>query len=288
MYTDFINTVISRINNIKTFEVISSYTPALTMFAEFVTTDLQSLSPRILYAYSIFFNDLSISNGEGLNLLKGNSFCQTIGDEYTYPAVRKIMLDNISSFTNGEYIEKKFDQTIKDLLTYVQNLQTEYTTYTPSDQPSSGNKTKIELFWEEKGIANLTNFFSSLKNILSTLISSINSISTTIETWLTYGLTISFNIAMAQNVFSFMKINVGDEKTLFDYFNLEKNNINIYSPSSCEFLNVINTVLAQYPDEKNIPEKIKIALLIHLDVKNTSLGLYQTVLSNFNYLFGDQ
>lgn len=289
MYTDSINEIASRINEIKSTDVISSYPPAVLLFDNFINSDLPTLSGGVLTAYSTYFNDLSIPNGDGLNLLKGNSFCQLIGDDYIYPSIRQILWDNISIFSSGEYIKTKFNNTILNLSSYVQTLQGEYSDYIPDEPPigaTTPSKTKIEMFWEEKGISELESHFSPVKSMYSSVNSNINSVTSTIETWISYGLSVSFSVAMAQNIFAFKKINMKDE-TLFNVFNAEKDSVNIYSPPLCNFLNIVNGVLEKYSEADNIPDKIRKAVLEDMNVKKVSTDLYQILSSNFTYLLGD-
>ena len=97
-----ISSLINKLNSVKTLTTISGYAAAETEIDSTVSL-MSTASSNLGVGLTTFFTDLALgTNGEGINLMKGNSFSDSIPDEFVYNQVRSYIWENLEHYSNSE------------------------------------------------------------------------------------------------------------------------------------------------------------------------------------------
>lgn len=146
----------------------------------------------------IFFNDLDLGDlGEGLNLLKGNSYCGFIPQEYIYLNFRSLFWENLESYTEGASFAQQINEQV-DLISKTA-AETERK-FKAEDGTWTTEKAKLE--------SQLNSLESQLKGIQS----AGNAVYTAIVDWLALGNEVMIKHSLYLNVYYFPDVVINSDE----------------------------------------------------------------------------
>ena len=234
-----LRTEIEAVKINKTPEYISNSSVAMDQLNKVDSSYLDLFSAHTL-GMECFINDLSVDEryGEGLNLIKVNSFCDTIPPEFNYSKVREIVWDNMDKYANAVSIATTIRNSVTTINAIIDSLQIKYknflNTYTPPPPAVEGGTETpppdpLTVFWE-----NSTDV-GDFKTKVSELISFVNQskelfvgLRKNIEEWIALGGEALSKIMLAQQVNNQSETEIGN-KTIGDFL---KNNADFFGEIS--------------------------------------------------------
>ena len=275
--------LIQNIKNIFQNNSVLTEKSSTTEDLNTIIKSLQVFDQSVKDAYATFFNDLNLgTNGDGINLIKGNSFCELIPQEYVYSEIRKFLWEKLPLYHNGPKFFLIIQDNINVFEEYIIQIESQYKEYqqnppTSNDPGVPPTQPSIDEFWN---IYNIESTYQNKLTILQTSIEHqnqlIESFENLINQWLDLGLNSAISVSIALSINGFDRININNNDNLFEILG---NNLSLVSQYSNKLTSSYELVL-KIKNDSNIPDnekanEIKKEVLNILQVKNTSQNILQ-------------
>lgn len=233
-----LNDIRTSINSISKIYIISQNSVIIGELNKSLEK-LSSIENTNNSIFSNFFNDNSIRNGQEINKIKGDSFCEYF-KEYNYSKIRDLIYKNLP----GQFCIS-FD--LQSLIDTANQYQSEFSSNPPT-VPVGSEKTAEEIFWSSKQSAYL-----SLLNPLTTKIDSCQSgatnTSAVIVNWINFGQNSLMKVSACQSYIQYKDKLINNENAL-EVLMKSAPNISKYCQQVVDHATIASEVVKANPNKK--------------------------------------
>lgn len=262
-----LNDIRASINSISRIYIISQNSVIINELNKSLEK-LSSIENTNNSIFSNFFNDNSIQNGQEINKIKGDSFCEYF-KEYNYSKIRDLIYKNLP----GQFCIS-FD--LQSLIDTANQYQYEFSSNPPT-VPVGSEKTAEEIFWSSKQSAYL-----SLLNQLTTKIDSCQSgatnTSAVIVNWINFGQNSLMKVSACQSYIQYKDKLINNENAL-EVLMKSAPNISRYCQQVVDHATIASEVVKSNPNKKigELNSIVKKTVLTRLNFASVVDGYIKTV-----------
>ena len=292
-----ISNLINKMNSTKGLSTISGYKAASQEIDSTISL-MSAASSNLGVGLTTFFTDLGLgANGEGINLMKGNSFSDSIPEEFVYKQIRAYIWENLEHYSNSDKSISTLENRVNTFVNKCNEIENGYDDFLDSYEPpetSGGGSSEggegesppspMEIYWGQV-FSGFQLSLNSVNSAAGTISSSASGITGAINNWINLGLEASINISKAQNIYGFKKIDINGTD-LYTIFEQKTDYVSLYASGYASMFRKVKIIVDNFPEDRPITElnnEIRDTILRDLNIASRS----QSILNQIKGYFGN-